>query len=80
MDQPMLTREARCFVIVAGRVLERRIERCARRIAGSRRAAEIVGEDIEKAATEFLREESSDLPDLIKQAIDNYKQQSRKAA
>jgi len=80
MDQPMFTHEARCLVIVAGGVLERCIEKCARKIADSRAAAEIVGEDIEKAATELLREELSDLPDLIEQAIDNYKQQARKAA
>ena len=80
MDQPVLTREARCLAIVAGGVLERRIKRCAERIAHRRGAAEIAADDIEKAVMKSLGEELSDLPDLIKQAIDDYKQQSRKAA
>lgn len=80
MDRPRLTHEARCFVILAGGVLERCIESRARKIAGDRAAAEIVREDVEKATTHFLREELSDLPDLIEQAIDNYKHRSSKAA
>jgi len=80
MDRPTLTHEARCLVIVAGGVLERCIEDRAREIADRRAAAEIVPEDIKKATTEFLRDELSDLPHLIEQALDNYEHRSSKAA
>lgn len=80
MDRPMLTHEARCLVILAGGVLERCIENRAREIAASRSADEIAPEDIDKATTEFLREELSDLPHLIEEAIDKYKHRSSKAA
>ena len=80
MDRPMLTHEARCLVILAGGVLERCIENRARKIADSRAAAEIAREDVEKATTEFLTEELSALPNLVEQAIDNYKCRSSKAA
>ena len=80
MDRPKLTHEARCLIIVAGRVLEGGIEKRARRIAESRAASEIAPEDIEKASAEFFSKELSDLPHLIEQAIDNYKHRSSKAA
>ena len=79
MDRPKLTYEARCLVILAGSVLERCIENRAREIAGGRAAAEIAPEDV-KAAAGFLREDVSDLPRLIEQAMDNYKHRSTKAA
>ena len=80
MDPPVFTHEARCFAILAGGVLERCIEIRARRIAASRSAREIVREDVEKATAEFLEEELSSLPHLIEQAIEEYKDQSTKAA
>ena len=80
MDRLKLTHEARCLIIVAGGVLERGIEKRARRIAEGRAASEIAPEDIEKAAKQFFEEGLSDLPRLIEQAIDNYKHQSTKAA
>ena len=80
MDRPVLTREARCLVILAGGVLERRIENRARTIADSRAAVEIAPEDVEKATTEFLKEKLPDLPHLIEEAIENYKRRSSKAA
>ena len=80
MDRPVLTREARCLVILAGGVLERRIEKHAREIARSRAAVEIAPEDVEKATAEFLGAKLSDLPRLINEAIDSYKRRLNKAA
>ena len=80
MDRPKPTHEARCYVILAGGVLERCIESRAQKIAASRSAAEIVPEDVEKATTEFLEEELSSLPQLIEQAIARYKHRPSKAA
>lgn len=80
MDRPVFTREARCFAILAGGVLERCIESRARRIAASRLAPEIIPEDVERATTEFFEEELSGLPHLIEQAIEAYKRRSSKAA
>ena len=80
MGQTKLTHEARCLVILAGSVLERCIEKRARKIADSRAMSETAPEDVERATKEFLEEELSDLPQLIQQAIDNYKHRSNKAA
>jgi hypothetical protein len=80
MDQPVFTHEARCFAILAGGVLERCIERRARRIAAGRSAREIVAEDVRRATREFLEEELSNLPHLIERAIEDYKRQSNKVA
>ena len=80
MDRLKLTHESRCLVILAGGVLEQRIENRARGIANSRSAAEIVPEDVKKATTEFLRKELFDLPRLIEEAISSYEHRSNEAA
>lgn len=80
MDRLKLTHESRCLVILAGGVLERCIEDRARGIANSRSAAEIAPQDVEKATTEFLGEELSDLPRLIEEAISSYEHRSSEAA
>ena len=80
MDRPKLTYEARYLVILAGSILERCIENRAREIADGRAAAEIAPEDVEAAAAEFFREDLSDLPQLIQQAMDKCKHRSSEAA
>ena len=80
MNQPPLTHEARCLVVLAGGVLERCIEDYARKIAHGRATAEIGPDDVKKATTEFFNEELPGLPRLIEQAIDQYQHQTRKAA
>jgi len=80
MDRPRLTRESRCFVILTGGVLEQCIENRAEEIAAGRSATEIAPEDVVRAANEFFEERLSDLPYLVEQAIDRYRQQSSKAA
>ncbi|MCX7429035.1 MAG: hypothetical protein NTW96_25840 [Planctomycetia bacterium] len=80
MQRPTLTRESRCLVIAAGWCLERRIEDRARAIAASRSADDISPEDIERATAEFFREELSDLPRLVRQAMNDYRHASTKAA
>jgi hypothetical protein len=80
MGQPILTHESRCLVILAGRVLERCIEDRARTIVGSRSSDVITPEDIKKATTEFLREDLSNLPDLLQHAMDKSAFRSSKAA
>ena len=80
MGKPTLTHESRCLLILAGGVLERRIENRARTIATSRSAEQISREDIEKATADFLREELSDLPHLVRQAMSKHRYRSSKAA
>ena len=80
MDQPKLTHEARCLIIVAGGVLERRLERLARGIADGRGAAQVVGEDVEAALKVLLREQIPELPPLIEKAVEGFKRRSIKAA
>lgn len=80
MGRPTLTHESRCLVILAGGVLERCIEDRARTIAANRSADEIVPEDVERAAAEFLREELSDLPRFVQEAMNKSRYRSSKAA
>ena len=77
MGKPTLTHEARCLLILAGGVLERCIEDRARTIAASRSADEISPEDVEKATADFLREELSDLPGFVQQAMNKHRYRSR---
>ncbi len=80
MGQPTLMHESRCLLIVAGGALERCIENRARTIAAGRLADEITPEDVEIAMAGFLREELSDLPRLVQQAMERYRHHSIKAA
>jgi len=80
MEKIKLTHESRCLVILIGGVLEGCIEKRSRSIADSRSADKILPEDIDKALSEFLKEELSNLPHLIEQAIVNYRRQTTKAA
>ena len=80
MDRPTLTHEARCLLIVAGGVLERRIESRARAIAADQSAKQISPENIEQATEEFLREGLSDFPHLVQQALGKFRDCSNKVA
>jgi hypothetical protein len=80
MDQPTLTREARYLIILNGWVLERCIENRARTIAEARSSDEIAPEDIEKAMANFFREELSDLPHFVQQAMEERRSRLSKAA
>lgn len=80
MDQPKLTHEARCLIIVAGGVLESRLKNLAQSIAEARGAVQIAGEDVDEAVRAFLGEQIPQLPHLIESAIDEYKRRSAKAA
>ena len=80
MRKPALSHEARCLLILAGGVLERRIENRAQTIADNRSADQISPEDIEMATVEFLRGDLSDLPNLVRKAISNHRNCSAKAA
>jgi hypothetical protein len=80
MYKPALTHESRCLLIVAGDAIERCIENRARAIATSRSDEQILPDDIEKATEEFLREELSDLPQLIQRAMSKFQLTPSKAA
>jgi hypothetical protein len=80
MGKPVLAHESRCLLILAGGVLERRIECRARTIAASRSAEQISPEDVKKATAEFLLEELSDLPQLVQRAMSKHRNRSSKAA
>ena len=80
MDRPTLTHESRCLLILAGGVLEWRIEYRARTIAANRSGHEILPEDVEKATAEFFTEELSDLPRLVREAMSKSRYRSSKAA
>jgi len=80
MDRSKLTHESRCLIILIGGVLERCIENRAKSIAASRSAEEIAPEDIDKATSEFISTDLSELPHLIEEAVDNYRHRSSKAA
>jgi hypothetical protein len=76
----MLTHEAKCLVVLAGGVLERFIEKRARRIADSRHSEQTTSIDVENAIDGLTAEELADLPHLIERALDTYKRQSSRAA
>ena len=80
MVGPNLTHDARCLVILAGGVLERRIEDHARRIAEKRGSAQIEPDDVSAAATQVLREDLSQLPQVIEQELTAYTARKRNAA
>ena len=80
MDQPKLTHEARCLIIVEGGVLEGRLRNLAQRIAEARGAGQIESDDVEAALKVLLREQIPELPPLIEKAVEGFKRRSIKAA
>lgn len=80
MEPPHPTHDARCLLILAGGVLEWRIEDQARRIAEKRGAAQIEPDDVRAATTHVLREDLSQIPHLIEQELDGYTARKRSAA
>lgn len=80
MTHLKLTRDAGCLRIVAGGILERRIEDRARDLALCRGATAIEPEDVRKAITEVVHQEWSDLPQLIEQEVDACAERSKSAA
>lgn len=79
MDRLSLNHKARCLVIVAGEVIEGRIENRAREIALRRNATEIIPADVHRATTEFLRDELSTLPHLIEKTMEDYEHRTKAA-
>ncbi len=57
MEQPILTHEARCLVILAGSVLERCVETRAVRLAKSRSSVETSAHEVENAIRQSLSED-----------------------
>lgn len=80
MVQPTLTHESRRLLILVGGVLGRCIENRARTIAVSQSQDDITPENVEQAITDFFREELSDLPRFVQQAMNKFGYHSSKAA
>jgi len=80
VERPNPTHDARCLVIVARGVLERRIEDRARRIAADRGGTQVEPDDVRTAVTEVMQEDLARLSQAIEKELDDYTARKRSAA
>ena len=80
MSRMNITHDARCLIVIARSVVERKIEECAEQIARRRNAASIEPDDIQAAMVEVLHEHWEELPDIIESDVKSYQVRNRIAA